>query len=295
MNNRYSSISYFCYSKKYSMSKIVFITGVSSGFGRDMAAEAAKAGHTVVGTVRKQEQVAGVDGIAEGKTFGYVLDVNEHDKVKEVLQQVVDRFGRLDVVINNAGYGLMGAIEETSMEEARQQMETNFFGALAVTQAALPYMRQQQSGHIIQFSSIAGLASSPGLGIYNASKFALEGFSEALYLELAPLGIKVTIVEPGPFRTQWAGGSMKFTSQVIPDYEQTAGKVKSFLGSISGNQPGDPIRGAQAVLKVIDAENPPLRLLLGKSAIDRAKGKLDMIKKDIDTWEAVGLSADFPA
>jgi short-subunit dehydrogenase len=173
-------------------------------------------------------------------------------------------------------------------------METNFFGALAVTQAALPYLRQQQSGHIIQFSSIAGLASSPGLGLYNASKFALEGFSEALYLELAPLGIKVTIVEPGPFRTKWAGGSMKFTEQSIPDYGQTAGKVKTMLANISGNQPGDPVRGAQAVLKVIDAEKPPLRLLLGKSAIDRAKAKVEWLKKEIDAREQVGLSADFP-
>jgi NAD(P)-dependent dehydrogenase (short-subunit alcohol dehydrogenase family) len=276
------------------MSKIIFITGVSSGFGRDMAAEAARAGHTVIGTVRKQEQVNEVDAILAGKTFGYVLDVNDHATVKEVIKAVAERFGRLDVVINNAGYGLMGAIEETSMEEARQQMETNFFGALAVTQAALPYLRNQQSGHIVQFSSIAGLASSPGLGLYNASKFALEGFSEALYLELAPLGIKVTIVEPGPFRTKWAGGSMKFTEQSIPDYVQTAGKVKTMLANISGNQPGDPVRGAQAILKVIDAENPPLRLLLGKSAIDRAKGKVEWLKKDIEAWEQVGLSADFP-
>ena len=172
-------------------------------------------------------------------------------------------------------------------------METNFFGALAVTQAVLPYMRRQQAGHIIQFSSIAGLASSPGLGLYNASKHALEGMSEALYLELAPLGIKVTIIEPGPFRTNWAGGSMKFAEQKIEAYEQTAGKLQEMIKGISGSQPGDPVKGAQAVLRIINSETPPLRLLLGKSAIERAKGKLQWIKKDIDDWENVGLSGDY--
>jgi NAD(P)-dependent dehydrogenase (short-subunit alcohol dehydrogenase family) len=275
------------------MSKIIFITGVSSGFGRDMASEAAQAGHTVIGTVRKESQIEEINNIKQGSTFGYLLDVNDHEKVKEVINDVVNRFGRLDVLINNAGYGLMGSIEATSMDESRMQMETNFFGALAVTQAALPHMRKQGSGHIIQFSSIAGLAGSPGLGLYNASKHALEGMSEALYLELKPLNMKVTIVEPGPFRTNWAGGNMKFTEQSIEAYEETAGKLQKLITSYNGNQPGNPQKGAQAVLKVIDAENPPLRLLLGKSALDRAKAKLDWVKKDIAEWENVGLATDY--
>ncbi len=276
-----------------SMDKIIFITGVSSGFGRELAREAAAAGNTVIGTVRQQAQTAEVDSILPGKTFGYVLDVNHHDSVKEVISAVVNRFGRLDVVVNNAGYGLMGAVEETSMEEARAQMETNFFGALAVTQAALPFMREAAQGHIIQFSSIAGLTGSPGLALYNASKHALEGMSEALYLEVKPLGIKVTIVEPGPFRTNWAGGSMHFTRHKIDAYNETSGKVIHMVSNISGSQPGDPLKGAQAVLKVIESPDPPLRLLLGKSAIERAKGKLDWVKKDLENWETVGLATDF--
>ncbi|TDH21470.1 SDR family NAD(P)-dependent oxidoreductase [Segetibacter sp. 3557_3] len=275
------------------MNKIIFITGVSSGFGRELAKEAAIAGNTVIGTVRQQAQTAEVDAISPGNTFGYVLDVNDHDSVKEVISAVVNRFGRLDVVVNNAGYGLMGAVEETSMEEARAQMETNFFGALAVTQAVLPVMREAGQGHIVQFSSIAGLTGSPGLALYNASKHALEGMSEALYLEVKPLGIKVTIVEPGPFRTNWAGGSMHFTRQKIDAYNETSGKVIHMVNSISGAQPGDPVKGAQAVLKVIESADPPLRLLLGKSAIERAKGKLEWVQKDLDNWESVGLATDF--
>lgn len=275
------------------MNKIIFITGVSSGFGQDLLNEAAKAGNIVIGTVRKEEQLQQVNNVLQGKTFGYVLDVNDHAKVKEVINDVVNQFGKIDVLINNAGYGLMGAVEETSMEEARQQMETNFFGALAVTQAVLPFMRKQRSGHIIQFSSIAGLISSPGLGLYNASKHALEGMSEALSLEVAPLGIKVTLVEPGPFRTKWAGGSMKFTKANIEDYAATSGKLRSTITGYSGAQPGDPLKGARAVLQIIETENPPLRLLLGKTAIERAKSKIKLIKDDLEKWEEVGLNADY--
>lgn len=275
------------------MQKIIFITGVSSGFGKDMAVEAAKVGHIVIGTVRNADQLQQVDALHPGNTNGVLLDVNDHTQVAQVIQQVVTTFGHIDVLINNAGYGLMGAIEETTMEETRAQMETNFFGALALTQAVLPYMRQAKSGHIIQFSSIAGLAGTPGLGIYNASKFALEGMSEALYLELEPLGIHVTLVEPGPFRTNWAGGSMKFTQTDIADYAATAGKFKKMIPGYNGNQPGDPVKGAQAILQIMAAEKPPLRLLLGKAAIERAKAKIEWLKKDIEAWEAVGKAADF--
>ncbi len=275
------------------MNKIIFITGVSSGFGKEISKEAAKDGNTVIGTVRRKEQLQEIDSILPGKTFGYLLDVNDHKKVNEVLENVVDRFGKIDVLINNAGYGLMGAVEETSMEEARMQMETNFFGALAVTQAVLPFMRIKKSGHIIQVSSIAGIISSPGLALYNASKYALEGMSEALSLELAPLGIKVTIVEPGPFRTKWAGGSMKFTNNSIEEYADTAGKLRETITGYSGAQPGDPVKGAQAILKIIETENPPLRLLLGKLAIERAKAKIKLIKDDLEAWESVGLKTDY--
>ena len=275
------------------MEKIIFITGVSSGFGREMLTEAAKQGNKVIGTVRNHESVEEINNIVKDYTFGYILDVNDHSQVEEVIKAVVEKFGRIDVAINNAGYGLMGAVEETTMAEAREQMETNFFGALAVTQAVLPYMRKEKHGHIIQFSSIAGMAGSPGLGLYNASKHALEGMSEALYFELQPIGIKITIVEPGPFRTNWAGKSMKFVKTDIDAYSETAGKLRNTITGYSGNQPGDPVKAAKAVLHIIKAQKPPLRLILGKLAIERAKGKLEWVKSDIEEWEDLGLSTDF--
>ena len=273
--------------------KIIFITGVSSGFGKDLLTEAAKSGHTVIGTVRKKDQIETINQILPGKTFGVLLDVNQHDKVREALQHIIDRFGKIDVVINNAGYGIMGAVEEISMEEARMQMETNFFGALAVTQAAIPHMRKQQFGHILQFSSIAGIISTPGLGLYNASKYALEGLSEALRMELSPLNIHVTLVEPGPFRTLWAGPSLQIASKTIVDYKNTAHKTKETVSGFSGKQPGDPVMGSKAILQIIEAKNPPLRLLLGKIAVQRVKQKIQMLEEDMMQWEELSISADY--
>jgi NAD(P)-dependent dehydrogenase (short-subunit alcohol dehydrogenase family) len=273
--------------------KIWVITGVSSGLGRHLAEEAAKQGNTVIGTVRKQEQIAQVNNLVKDKTFGYILDVTNHAQVNAVIQAVQERFGRIDVLVNNAGYGLTGAVEEASMQEVRDQMETNFFGALAVTQAVLPLMRKQQSGHIVQISSQAGISANPALGIYNASKFALEGFSEALYKELLPLDIRLTLVEPGPFRTAWAGGSMKFTVKHIDAYDATAGKMKLFLNSINGNQAGDPVAGAHSIIKVVESENPPLRLALGKKAVETLRAKADWIKEEVAAWEQVSIDADY--
>ncbi len=273
--------------------KIWVITGVSSGFGKHLAQEAAKLGNTVIGTVRKTEQLTEVDNLVTGKTFGYLLDVNNHAQVTEVIHQVLNKFGAIDVLVNNAGYGLTAAVEEASMDEVRQQMETNFFGALAVTQAALPVMRKQQSGHIVQISSQAGVSANAALGIYNASKFALEGFSEALYKEVLPLGIKVTLVEPGPFKTAWAGGSMKFGEKTIDAYKDTAGKIKNMLQQINGNQPGDPVAGSLAIIKMVASTNPPMRLALGKIAVDTLRKKAEWIKQDVADWEAVSVSADY--
>jgi NAD(P)-dependent dehydrogenase (short-subunit alcohol dehydrogenase family) len=273
--------------------KIWFITGVSSGFGRELAVAAAKLGNTVIGTVRQEAQIGSVNELVNNKTFGYLLDVNNHTQVNEVIQAVAEKFGRIDVLVNNAGYGLTGAVEEASMAEVRDQMETNFFGALAVTQTVLPIMRKQKSGHIIQISSQAGISANPALGIYNASKFALEGFSEALYKEVLPLGIKVTLVEPGPFRTAWAGGSMKFTAKHIDAYEETAGKMKQFLASINGHQPGDPAAGAQSIIKIVEVENPPLRLALGKKAVETLRAKANWIKEEVAAWEQVSVDADY--
>ena len=274
--------------------KVWFITGVSTGIGKELAEQAALAGNTVIGTVRKQDQIADINNLVSGKTFGYLLDVNDHAKVSEVINEVANKFGKIDVLVNNAGYGLFGGIEETSIQEARDQMETNFFGALAVTQAVLPIMRVQQSGHIIQISSIAGLTGTAGLGIYNASKHAMEGFTEALYYELEAFHIKVTLVEPGPFRTLWAGASMKYTQQEIDAYRNTrVGKTKGLMEARNGVQPGDPVKAALAIIKIAETDNPPLRLALGKIAIGAIQGKIALLNKDLTAWQELSAGADF--
>jgi NAD(P)-dependent dehydrogenase (short-subunit alcohol dehydrogenase family) len=273
--------------------RVWFITGVSGGFGRAIANEVALTGDIVVGTLRKQEQIAQFDALVPGKTFGVLLDVNHHAAIEGVIAQIIADFKSIDILVNNAGYGLFGAIEEVSMDEARQQMETNFFSALALTQAVLPYMREQKYGHIIQMSSMAGIRGLPGMGLYNASKFALEGYSEALYHEAQHLNIKVTIVEPGPFRTNWAGDSATRSSKVIEDYAPTAGSRISMVQGISGNQPGDPVKAAKAIIKVVNSENPPLRLPLGAIALEGIKVKLKSVEEEIQQWEAISLDTAF--
>lgn len=274
-------------------SKIWLITGTSKGIGLHLLEQAAKKGYTVVGTVRNKSEIEKINNVVPGKTFGYLLDVTDHEQVKKVMEEVHDQFKRIDILVNNAGYGLFGAVEEVSMDEARHQMETNVFGALAVTQAALPYMRKQKSGHIIQISSIAGIASTQGLGIYNASKYALEGFSEALYKEVNPLGIHVTIVEPGPFRTEWAGASMKFAEKIIDDYQKTSGELKKLLEQRNGNQPGNPVKGALAIIQTVEAETPPLRLALGKWAVEGIENKIKLLEKDLNEWRKVSIDTAF--
>ena len=274
-------------------SRIWLITGVSGGLGRALAIEAAQNGDIVFGTLRKSDQVQQFNDLVHGKTFGLELDVNDHRQISLVITHILDQFGRIDILINNAGYGLFGAIEEVSMAEARQQMETNFFGALALTQAVLPIMRNQRSGHIIQISSMAGIRANPGVGLYNASKFALEGFSEALALETRNLNIRVTIVEPGPFRTDWAGASSIRSKKVIEDYAQTAGERINQISDIDGKQPGDPVKAAKAIIKAVNSDKPPLRLALGKPALDGIREKLKSVEKDLSEWESVTLDTSF--
>jgi short-subunit dehydrogenase len=275
-------------------SKIWFITGVSTGLGRELATQVALTGDIVIGTVRKQEQLEGVNNLVVGKTFGYLLDINHHVQVQEVIKAVIEKFGKIDVLVNNAGYGLFGTIEAVSIEETRQQMETNFFSALAVTQAVLHSMKANKSGYIFQISSIAGLVGRPGLGIYNASKFALEGFSEALYHEVKAFNIKVTLIEPGPFRTLWAGASMQFAAKQVSGYEESADKTKMYLDTVNGSQPGDPVRAAKALIQLTQENNPPLRLALGKIAVGVVQSKIDMLTTDLKEWQALSVSADFP-
>lgn len=274
-------------------SRIWLITGVSGGLGRALALQAAQNGDIVFGTLRKPEQILEFNDLVHGKTFGIELDVNDHQQMGLVITHILDQFGRIDVLVNNAGYGLFGAIEELSMEEARQQMETNFFAVLALCQAILPVMRNQRSGHIIQISSMSGVCANSGTGLYNASKFALEGMSEALAIEVKPLSIRLTLVEPGPFRTDWAGASSLRSKHIIEDYSKGAGERIKLLQSNSGRQPGDPVKGAKAILKAVNSNNPPLRLVLGKVALDAIREKFKMVEKELSEWEAVTLDTSF--
>lgn len=274
-------------------SRVWLITGVSGGLGRALALEAAQLGDIVFGTLRKPHQIDEFNQLVPGNTFGIQLDVNKHSEIGPVITHITDQFGKIDVLVNNAGYGLFGAVEEVNMDEARQQMETNFFGALAMTQAVLPLMRSQKSGRILQISSIAGVSATPGLGIYNASKFALEGFSEALYIETKPLNIHITLVEPGPFRTDWAGASSFRAEKVVADYDATAGERIRIINGISGKQPGDPVKGAKAIIKIVNNDNPPLRLALGQIAVDGVRNKIRLLEKDLNEWEAVSLDTHY--
>lgn len=273
--------------------RIWLITGVSGGLGRALAKEAALQGEIVYGTLRKPEQISAFNELVPGKTFGIQLDVNNHGQIKSVIEQIIAQSGRLDVLVNNAGYGLFGAIEELSMEEARMQMETNFFAVLAMTQAVLPIMRKQKSGHILQISSMSGLRANSGTGLYNASKFALEGMSEALALELQPLNIRLTLIEPGPFRTDWAGTSSVSAKNKIEDYELSSGARLRLLQSTSGKQPGDPAKAAKAILLAVNSEHPPLRLLLGKVALDAVRDKFRTVEEKFSKWEAISLNTSF--
>jgi NAD(P)-dependent dehydrogenase (short-subunit alcohol dehydrogenase family) len=214
-------------------------------------------------------------------------------KLKERSLLLLNAFGRIDVIVNNAGHGLLGAIEEAQDVEIASVFETNIFGLLRVTRAALPFLREQRSGHVVNLSSIGGLVGLPGWGIYNATKFAVEGISEALAAELAPLGIGVTVVEPGPFRTDFLGGSLATVAGTIPDYDQTAGSTRIYRDRNNGVQAGDPRRAAEAIVNAVVTKTAPLHLLLGKVAYDRATKKLEALRDDFETWRDITLSTDY--
>lgn len=273
--------------------KVWFITGVSSGFGRELAKEVASHGDTVIGTVRKKEQMQSFNDIAPGLTYAHKLDVTEANDVRSAIKEIAEKYGRIDVLVNNAGFGFLGAMEEAGIAEVRDVMETNFFGALQVTQAILPYMRAQQGGHILQISSVAGFRSTQGFGVYNASKFALEGFSEALAQEVAPFNIRVTIVEPGPFRTEFAGSSIKTVKNKIDAYTRTAHVFERAMHERNGKQDGDPAKAAEVLWQVVQSENPPLRLPLGRIAFDAVRMKLQNVAADLDAWESIASKTSF--
>lgn len=270
--------------------KIWLITGISSGLGKALAETVLAAGDVVIGTFRQQVQADSFTEQHTGHGFGRVLDITQAAHIDQVASYVTTTFGKLDVLVNNAGYGMAGAVEETSLAEIRALFETNFFGTLALTQALLPLMREQRSGHIIQISSHSGFKGFPGFGIYGASKFALEGASEALAAEVAPLGIRVTIVEPGPFRTDFAGRSLQQASVAINDYADTAGAFRARMEQVNGKQEGDPVKAASAILDVARQEQPPLRLPLGKIAVGTLTAKLASVQQDLDTGRLVAES-----
>jgi NAD(P)-dependent dehydrogenase (short-subunit alcohol dehydrogenase family) len=267
------------------------ITGVSSGFGLEIALAALARGDTVVGTLRQRAQADSFEKRAPGHSHAVVLDVTRSADIGPAVQQAVEHAGRIDVLVNNAGYGLFGAVEEVSDAEAREVMETNFFGALAVTRALLPQLREQRSGHIFNITSVAGAIGFPGCGLYAASKFALEGASEALAAELAPFNVRVTIVEPGGFRTNFSGGSLRQAGQVITAYADTpSAKVRSGIGRHRGQEPGDPAKAAQAIITALESPQAPLRLVLGADGVKMVRAKHEGVLRQLAEWEPVSVS-----
>lgn len=275
-------------------SRTWFITGASTGFGRILAEEILKSGGKVIATARKLDKVADLEEKYPGKAKAFALDVTDPAQILSVVAQTVTSFGPVDVLVNNAGYGVAGAIEEVSEDEFMPMFETNVFGLIRVTRAFLPQFRKLRSGHILNLSSIGGLVATPGIGYYHATKFSVEGFSEALAAELAPLGIHVTLVEPGPFRTDFLGRSGVVTATRIADYDNTAGNIRKYFAEQNGKQPGDPVRAVHAMIALVESPNPPLRLLLGRGALQRLRAKLDAWQKEIAAWESTTVGADFP-
>jgi NAD(P)-dependent dehydrogenase (short-subunit alcohol dehydrogenase family) len=273
--------------------KTWFITGVSTGFGRAFAVEALERGDTVAGTLRDEDQIAAFEALAPGRAFAFRMDVTDAASVRRAVADAETALGRIDVLVNNAGYGVVGGIEEIDQDQTRRQMEVNFFGALEVTRAALPAMRARRAGHIVNVSSVGGVAAYAGFGIYNASKFALEAISEALSKEVGALGIAVTIVEPGAFRTDWAGRSMD-QGTAMDDYADTAGQTVAWArGALDGNQQGDPAKAAALLADVVAMDAPPLRLPMGGDAVDGIRAKLEAQLAELAQWEEKARGLDF--
>ncbi len=271
-----------------------FITGASSGFGASLAALLLTKGDKVAATFRHQHQADEFTRQAGANGRGIVLDVSAVEQVPAAVAEAIAALGHLDVVVNNAGYGSLGPIEEIDEAEVQRQFDVNVFGPLRVLRAVLPHLRARRSGHILNITSIGGMRAFPGTGIYNASKFALEGIGESLALQLQPLGIRVTNIEPSGFRTKWAGESATYTPPKIKDYEATAGANTSAIQGYSGQQPGDPDRAAQAMYDVVRLENPPVHLPLGKAAVKGAREKFEGLLKELAEHAATGEAADFP-
>ena len=274
------------------MAKVWLITGSSRGLGRALAEAVLESGDVLVATARKPEQLGDLVSRFGNRVRAVALDVTSESAAHDAIAAADASFGRLDVLVNNAGYGDVGSIEDTSLADFRAQIETNLFGVINVTKAAIPLMREQHAGHIIQLSSIGGRIGPTGRAPYAAAKWGVEGFSEVLAKELAPLGIKVTIVEPGGFRTDFAGASTTIR-EGRPEYAETVGKVAHFQRDYDGKQPGDPARAAAVIVHLASLGAPPLRLLLGSDAVNAAE-KVDLARLEADReWRALSVSTDF--
>ena len=272
--------------------KTWLITGSSQGFGRELVKQLLEKGENVIATTRSEA------ALQEFRIFGdrlmiKELDLKNRESCFSLVEEVLSRFGQIDVLINNAGYGQGGAIEEVSEDAWREQFEINVFGTLNITQAVLPRMRERKSGYIQVLSSIAGLKSTPGIGFYNGTKFALEGLFEAMAQELAPLNIGVTIIEPGPFRTNFAGNSFRAAQNQLKDYDSTAGSFREYIKNANGNQAGDPIKAAKIMIELEESKKKPVRLLLGKTAVKTYIGKLQLEMNRVEEFKTLSESADF--
>jgi NAD(P)-dependent dehydrogenase (short-subunit alcohol dehydrogenase family)/ketosteroid isomerase-like protein len=271
--------------------RVWFITGCSSGFGQALTEAAVAAGDTVVATARHPGSLTALVARGGGRVHPLALDVTDPGAIESAVAATIDRFGRIDVLVNNAGHGSVGAVEELTLDDLRDLFEVMFFGAVELTKAVLPHMRDVGAGAVVQISSMGGQLAMPGFGAYCAAKFALEGLSEALADEVAPFGIRVVLVEPGAFRTEFGGRRMQ-RSRVVDAYRVSTGATRAAVDHMDGTQPGDPVKAATAILEVVDAEAPPLRLALGRDAVEAIREKHDRLRRDLETWEAVSLGTD---
>lgn len=275
------------------MSRVWFVTGCSSGFGRALATKILAAGNKLVATSRDSSTLHSLAEQFPGECITLDLDVTKPDQIAQAIARAEETFGGIDVLVNNAGYGLIGALEECSTDQMAKNLATNLVGPLNLIKAVLPLMRARRSGHIINLTAVAGVANHEGFAVYGAAKFGLEGASEALRIELAPLGIKVTLIEPGPFRTEFINRSLEKGAEAIADYDATSGKFRKLLESLNGKQPGDPDKAADAIIRVVDESTPPFRLPLGAFAFRRIRQKLNEQIAELDAWESLGKNTDF--
>ncbi|MGD0730141.1 MAG: oxidoreductase [Terracidiphilus sp.] len=274
--------------------RVWFITGSSTGFGSLLAKELLRRGDRVIATARDATTLKELTAEYPGHARAFTLDVTKPEQIESVAKQAIAAFGHVDVLVNNAGYGVNGAIEEVLEDEFEPMFQTNIYGLIRTTRAFLPHFRERHSGHIFNFSSIGGLIGGAGRGFYNVTKFAVEGFSEALAAEMKPLGVHVTVIEPGPFRTDFLGRSGILAAKELPEYAETAGKARDYLRTQAGKQPGDPQKAAEAMIAVADSAHPPMHLILGKIALARFRDKLAQWQEEIAAWEGVTVGADFP-